>query len=136
MISRLHRFHGHNSLSFVYRQGQTVRGPQLLLKFAPNTRRKTYRVAVVVSRKVDKSAVVRNRIRRRVYEAVRLREDSIQKPYDLVFTALDEQLADIDAKELQNLVNDLLKKMHRTAPAPPSNSRPGGMKHGIVRPEE
>jgi ribonuclease P protein component len=122
MISRSHRFHGHNSLSFVYRQGQTARGPQLLLKFAPNTRRKTYRVAVVVSRKVSKSAVVRNRIRRRVYEAVRLNEALIEQPYDLVFTALDAQLAEIKADELHQLVISLLKKMHQNAAAPASNS--------------
>jgi len=121
MISRLHRFHGHNSLSFVYRQGQTARGPQLLLKFAPNTRRKTYRAAVVVSRKVNKSAVVRNRIRRRVYEAVRQNEATIQGPYDLVFTALDAQLADIGADELHELVGNLLQKVRRSASAPPSN---------------
>lgn len=126
MISRLHRFHGHNSLSFVYRQGQTARGPQLLLKFVPNTRRKTYRAAVVVSRKVDKSAVVRNRIRRRVYEAVRQNEAAIQGSYDLVFTALDAQLATIDAEELHKLVGNLLQKVGRSASTPPPDHPKNG----------
>lgn len=136
MISRLHRFHGHNSLSFVYRKGQTVRGPQLLLKFTANSRRQSYRVAVVVSRKVSKSAVTRNRIRRRIYETVRLLEPSIQEPYDLVFTALDARLAEIDSKELQKLVSDLLGKTRQNKGESGANGPNRGPNRDIVKAEE
>jgi ribonuclease P protein component len=60
MISRAHRFHGYNSLNFVYRNGQTVRGPLFAIKYTINPKRKSYRAAVVVSKKVNKSAVARN----------------------------------------------------------------------------
>jgi ribonuclease P protein component len=73
MISRSHRFHGYNSLRHVYRHGRMARGSQFAVKAALNPRRQTYRVAVVVSRKVNKSAVARNRMRRRLYELVRVR---------------------------------------------------------------
>lgn len=74
------------------------------LKYVLNNRRTTYRLAVVVSKKISKSAVVRNKIRRRLYEAVRLHESDLVQPYDLVFTVFHEQLAQIPSDELRRLV--------------------------------
>lgn len=71
------------------------------ISYAPNTRRKTYRVAVVVSKRVDKSAVVRNRIRRRIYELVREREAQINAPYDLVITVHDPGVAKLPHATLE-----------------------------------
>lgn len=110
MIGRKNRFHGHGSLRYVYRNGQTVRGPLCALKYAPNDRRKEYRLAVVVSKKVHKSAVVRNRIRRRLYEAFRLESPSFKQPHDLVMTVFNEQVATIAADEVQKLVHAQLKQ--------------------------
>lgn len=110
MISRKHRFHGYNSLRFVYQHGKTVRGPLCSVKFAPNERRKMYRLAVVVSKKVHKSAVRRNRIRRRLYEAVRNHESEITRPYDIVLTVFHEQVAEMPAPELEVLVRAQLRQ--------------------------
>jgi ribonuclease P protein component len=109
MIGALHRFHGYNSLRGVYQRGQTVRGSMISLKFASRGRPRPYRAAVVVSRKVSKSAVVRNRIRRRLYELVR-RDQAVPLGMDLVFTVFDERLADLPPAKLQAIVDDLLKK--------------------------
>lgn len=110
MLARNYRFHGLGSLNFAYRQGKTVRGQSLSLRYVPNSRRQVYRVAVVVSRKVHKSAVVRNRIRRRLYEVVRLELPSTVPPHDLVFTAFSDTLATMPPTELRQLVAGLLKK--------------------------
>jgi ribonuclease P protein component len=110
MLSRQHRFHGHNSLRYVYQHGKTVRGPLLALKFVVNERRQTYRAAVVVSRKVSKSAVVRNRIRRRLYELLRHRQDAITQPYDIVITVYSEQVAAMPAQELERVLDAQLKQ--------------------------
>jgi ribonuclease P protein component len=118
MLDSLHRFHGLNSLNFAYKRGSIVRGSQITLRYAVNPRRQTHRVAVVVSKKVDKSAVVRNRIRRRLYEAVRRHEDLVQGPYDLIFTAFNAQLAAADAAVLQKQVAELLRRAKLSAPAP------------------
>jgi ribonuclease P protein component len=64
----------------------------------------------VVSKKVHKSAVVRNRIRRRVYEQVRLCMESEPKNVDIVLLAQNEKLAHMTPNELQNEVVGLLKK--------------------------
>jgi ribonuclease P protein component len=103
MLSRSHRFHGYGSLRYVYRNGKVVRGSCCSLKYTANSRNTTYRVAVVVSKKVSKSAVVRNRIRRRIYEIVRERVAEDQ-PLDLVFTAFSEQLATMPAGQLRDTV--------------------------------
>jgi ribonuclease P protein component len=100
MISRKHRFHGHNSLNFVYKNGLTVRGPLFAIKCVLNPRRQTYRAAVVVSRKVHKSAVARNRMRRRLYAALQEFEPQINEPYDIVLTVFHDTLIDELPKNL------------------------------------
>lgn len=110
MLARQYRFHGLGSLNYAYRQGKTVRGQSLALRYVPNSRRHRYRVAVVVSRKVHKSAVVRNRIRRRIYEVVRTDLPVTTPPHDLVITVFSDTLATVPAAELHQLVVGLLKK--------------------------
>lgn len=110
MIQKSHRFHGQRALHFVYQRGYVVRGPLLSLKFVRNERIKTHRAAVVVSRKVSKSAVVRNRIRRRIYEVLRSIEPQISAPYDLVFLVSSEELSTIEHPSLQAALAALLTK--------------------------
>ncbi len=81
-----------------------MRGPLTSLKYTKNAKREHYRLAVVVSKKVHKSAVVRNRIRRRVYEAVRRLENRINEPYDIVITVFHQNIATIPADEVDKLV--------------------------------
>jgi ribonuclease P protein component len=111
MINRLYRFHGHNSLSYLLRNGRTERVELLSLKYAPN-KRDDYRLAVVVSKKVSKSAVVRNRIRRRIYEVVRLAKKTSAKkwPYDMAIFVYDESVATLPSDKLTQSIESLLKK--------------------------
>ena len=114
MLRRSNRFHGYNSLRIVYQKGQTVRGPLLSLRAMPS-KRAEFRCAVVVSRKVAKLAVVRNRIRRRVFEQVRLAAPQLISPYDLVWTAFSDQLAMTPAAELKTLIEEMLTKAGATS---------------------
>lgn len=110
MIGRAHRFHGYGALKAVYRVGQTIRGQAVSLRYASRDPQKPYRVAVVVSRKVHKSAVVRNRIRRRIYEIVRQMGAGIPPGTDLVFTVFSDHVADLEAAKLQAIIRELLQK--------------------------
>lgn len=111
MISKLNRFHGRNSLNSVYQKGKAVRGEYISLRYLA-TKRKDYRLAVVVSRKVSKSAVKRNRIRRRIFEIVRLytKEKNQPWPVDLVVSVFDEKAATMPAEKLQAAVVKLLDR--------------------------
>lgn len=93
----------------MYQRGQTIRSSHLSLRYAHNTRLQTYRAAVVVSRKVSKSAVIRNRIRRRIYEIVRVGAANLSEPYDLVFTVYGEEVAHMSHATLKKLVTGQLK---------------------------
>ncbi len=125
MIHRLFRFHGYNALNSVYRQGVTLRGSLLNMKYAPRKPGQSYRAAVVVSKKVHKSAVVRNRIRRRVFEQVRLQQDRLGS-VDIVITIFSDQVATVPAAQLHEQVDNLLSKIPGVTP----DGSSGG--HGIV----
>ena len=77
------------------------------LVFAENTRGFT-RVAVVVSKKVDKVAVRRNRIRRRVYEAVRRNFEDVPLGRDYILVVYTPDVATMPYKELEKIVGDLV----------------------------
>ncbi|HSH31119.1 MAG TPA: ribonuclease P protein component, partial [Candidatus Saccharimonadales bacterium] len=57
-----------------------------------------------VSKKVSKSAVVRNRIRRRLYNLLRQHRPAITRPYDIVITVFDERVASMPGEELAHAV--------------------------------
>jgi len=118
MIPFKERFHGHNSLRYVYKNGQVVRSRLATLKSASNAHRKTSRFAVVVSKKVMKSAVRRNRIRRRVYEYIRTTSARLESPHDVVVIVTSSEfltmtLSDL-AAQLEQLFTqaDLYKTTH------------------------
>lgn len=106
----MYRFHGHGSLNYLFRNGQTTRSAQLLIRSVENRRRKDSRVTVVVGKKVAKSAVVRNRIRRRVYEVVRRHWDMIPEHVDFSITVLSPEVALIPPDAVQLLVSNALHK--------------------------
>ena len=107
MISRKYRFHSRGGVRYTYKNGKTIRESKISLVFANNSRNRQ-RFAVVVSKKVLKSAVGRNRIRRRTYEAIRAELPNIQKPVDCIFIVYSKDMLDIDFKELRHLVHNLL----------------------------
>ena len=111
-------------MRYVYRNGKTVRGPLCAMKYVDNPKRTEYRLAVVVSKKVHKSAVVRNRIRRRLYEAVRHEAPAMKGAFYIVLTVFNDQLAMLPAAEVTNLVQAQLKQAKILQP---SRKAPGSM---------
>ena len=109
MLSKKYRFHSRGGVKYVYQHGKTVRTPKMSLVFAENTRGFT-RVAVVVSKKVDKTAVGRNRIRRRVYEALRLNFDLIPKAKDYIFIIYSKDIIKMPFNELEGLLGKIVEE--------------------------
>jgi len=116
MLSFDHRFHGHGSLRFVYAKGQVVRSKYFVLKYSSNPRRQTPRIAVVVSKKIMKPAVGRNRIRRRLYEAVRQELPALSERSDIVFIVTSPELMTVDSNEMVRVLRSALKQadLYRT----------------------
>lgn len=108
MLSSKNRFHGHGSLRYVYKNGQVVRGRLITLKYSENSHRTTPRVSVVISKKVLKSAVGRNRIRRRVYETVRLEMSKLSPSQDMVFLVFSSEVLAVTSEELTATIRQLI----------------------------
>lgn len=112
MLSARYRFHGHGSLRYVYKNGQAVRSRLLTVKYTRNKHRKHARFAVVVSKKVHKSAVGRNRIRRRIYEIIRQDLPRIALPHDIVVIITSSEVLTLPAPELQQLMHQSFEQAH------------------------
>lgn len=110
MIPSPFRFHGHNSLRYVYANGKAVRSQPITIKWVKNTHRTRPRVSVVVSKKVIKSAVGRNRIRRRVYEYIRTHIPQLNGVYDIVIIVTSAELRHQPYSELEGQLDSLFEK--------------------------
>ena len=107
MLNKKYRFHSRGGVRYVYQKGKTVRTPTMSLVFAENTKGFT-RVAVVVSKKIMKSAVGRNRIRRRIYEAIRVNFEDVPKNTDYIFVVYSKDFLTMPFKELEKTLGELV----------------------------
>lgn len=110
MLSQSHRFHGHGSLRYVYKNGTAIRTRLITIKYVKNSHRKHSRFAVVVSKKVLKSAVGRNRIRRRIYEVVRLQLPKFTHPHDMAVLVFSSEVISLPQEELTALLVQLFEQ--------------------------
>lgn len=109
MLSQKYRFHSRGGVRYTYQKGKSVRTPLFSLIYTKNLRNHR-RFAVVVSKKVLKSAVGRNAIRRRVYEAIRLEMVDFTEPVDYIFVVHNKSILDMPFLELRREVRTLLER--------------------------
>ena len=109
MLNKKFRFHSRGGVRYAYQKGKTIRSPKMSLVFVENTRGFT-RMAVVVSKKVEKSAVKRNRIRRRIYEALRVNFDLIPKKTDYIFIVFSKDILTMPFNKLEKLLGELVEQ--------------------------
>lgn len=111
MISRRHRFHGHGSIKYLFGHGQTIRTPMFGVRYVNNSRRENYRLAVIVSKKVAPKAVTRNKIRRRLFEAVRQSYESDLGSVDIAIFVYDARVAEIESSFLLEELEPVFSKI-------------------------
>ena len=110
MISQKYRFHGHASLKYLLTNGNNIRGNILSIKIVDNSRRKYSRVAIIISKKVLKHAVDRNRARRRLYEIVRPMIGDFNRTVDLAIIVYKPNVINAPHDELVAEVTKCLQK--------------------------
>jgi ribonuclease P protein component len=108
MVSRTHRLRNAADFRRVFARGRNLHVGPLTLRFAPN-RLPASRFAVVVSTRVAKSAVVRNRLRRRCYEQIR-RDLSLVVPGLDCIIRLAVPAATMPRPELSRALDVLLRR--------------------------
>lgn len=86
----------------ILRNGRSARKEFLILKFKENNL-SVSRFAFLISKKVSLKAVVRNRLRRKLHEAVRLNLPDIGKNIDAVLLATSD-FSDKTAEELKKIL--------------------------------
>lgn len=95
----------------VYRGAKTARAPMLSLKYTHKDNQ-PWRAAIVVSKKVCKSAVKRNRIRRRIYEWLRVNADTIPDGTQMIVSVFDQSIATIEHEELSKRLESLVEQIN------------------------
>ncbi len=108
MLAFKYRFHGHGSLRYVYKNGTAQRSRLFTVKTAKNTRRSTPRFAVVISKKVHKSAVGRNRVRRRVYAVLQEEIPRMKSIHDVAIIVSSAEVLAVSPEELKSQLVQLL----------------------------
>ena len=110
MLNNKYRFHSRGGVRYVYQKGKTIRTPKMSLVFVKNERGFT-RIGVVVSKKVEKTAVGRNRIRRRIYEVLRRNFDELPEKTDYVFVVFSKDVINMPTPELEGAIGELVSNM-------------------------
>lgn len=107
MLAFRYRFHGHGGLSYVNRKGEVFRSRHIILKVV-KSRRTHSRIAVVVSKKTLKSAVDRNRVRRRVYEIMRNELPAFNDAYDISCVVVSRDVRTLPYADISGTIKGLL----------------------------
>lgn len=120
MLNKRFRFHSRGGVRYVYKHGKTIRTSKISLVYAKNTRH-YQRFAVVISKKVEKTAIKRNRIRRRFYEAIRLykAENNYQASIDHIFVIYSRDFLTCDFSTIEKTISDLIKEATGEVTPPP-----------------
>lgn len=92
----------------VFRRGMSVANRQLVLYAFPNPKIERFRVGISISKKIG-NAVVRNRTKRLLKEAIRLNMESIKTGYDLVVIVRKPTL-ELNLLELSASFSHVLKR--------------------------
>lgn len=100
MIASGFRLKKATDFSRTYKFGKSYNHPEFYIK-ALQVKSPVSRFSVVVPKKVSKSAVVRNRARRRVYEIIRINITKMSTGYTIIVTA-KSNLESLNPKQLDS----------------------------------
>ncbi len=110
MLAKNLRFHGHGSLKYLYKNAGTYRSRYFSVRAIENRHRKDARFAIVVSKKVHKSAIGRNRMRRRLYEMIRLELPMMTKTLDVAVIVTSGEVLAAPYDDLRQSLTQLLSQ--------------------------
>jgi len=109
MLRKKFRLKKKKDFAEVLKKGKSRRENFLILKILKNDLILT-RVGFVVGKKISKKATVRNKIKRRLREAVKTYITKINSGYDLVFLA-EKGIEEKSFYEIEKVVKSLLEKI-------------------------
>jgi ribonuclease P protein component len=108
MLPKENRLKKEKEFEAVFKGGRILKGSYVFLKYLANGTDKT-KFGFVVSKKVSKLAVKRNKAKRRMREIVRLRKEEIKKGLSIIFIALP-LISNAEYSEIKKDIESLLNK--------------------------
>lgn len=99
MLEKNLRIRKQKDFDFLYKKGKRIKSKFFNIIFIPNNIGFN-RFAFIVSAKVDKKAVARNKLKRRMREIIRANYNKIKTSFDFIIIALP-QAARVDFNELR-----------------------------------
>ena len=106
MLKKENRLTKRKDFERVYKKGRGIKADSLFLKILENEQEAT-RIGIVISKKVSKRAVIRNKIKRRIREIVK--KNNFLPGFDLVIITYP-QIKEKDFHQLEIEINQLFKK--------------------------
>lgn len=110
MFQRSFRLRSSVDFSKTYKYGRSTNSTNFYIK-ALATKQPVSKLAVVISKKVAKKAVVRNKIRRRFTETIREQWQTIQPGYNIIIT-IKSDISSQNQADLQTEITTCLKRAH------------------------
>lgn len=108
MLPKVNRLNKKKDIERVFREGKGFKEDFLILKMIKNNLENS-RFAFIVTQKVSKKATLRNKVKRRLRELVRLKLKKIKKGLDFILLA-KPGIEKKDFQEVDEALNKLFKK--------------------------
>ncbi len=110
MLAQKNRIHGRKKFLITLKKGRVVRGQYFNINYSKNNYGQL-KAAVVVGKKIAKSAVVRNRIRRKLYEILRKNFLTKLDNTNLIIIVFNPDIVNLKSAELEKLIEKLILKI-------------------------
>ena len=108
MLPAENKFRTKNDVLNTMRKGNGVSSTLFTIRHLPDTNAK---LAIVVSKKIDKRAVARNRIRRRIAHIMRALLEADPVNAKIVVIVKNKSINELNYDELQNELKNLLRQL-------------------------
>lgn len=109
MLARAYRLRQSRDIARVYKKGSYGSGNGVLSAKALASGHRDSRAVVVVSKKIDKRAVVRNRLRRRLVGDLESHWETLKAGYDIV-VSVHSDVSGLPAPQLHDHLSQALKR--------------------------
>lgn len=109
VLAKINRLKKKRDFYLVFKKGKTQKGKFLILKYIKNNLKES-RFAFIISQKISKKTVVRNKIKRRLSEIVREKLKEFREKIDGIFIALSG-IENQNFQVLKNDVEEIFKKL-------------------------
>jgi len=106
MLAKENRLKKKKDFELVFKNGRILKSKNVFLKYL-SSEVKERKVGFIVSKKVSKKAVERNKVKRRLREIIRKNKESIKENISIIIIALPS-LKNVSFKEMEIEVKNIL----------------------------